>query len=99
MRIFATILIAFFATQAASDTLFQAKVWVSQNNTQIRIKSEIYSDVELCRTALEKMKKVSEGRGYKAMSSDEGSYKGFNHSSYLASFAQNNMMITCTTLP
>ena len=63
MRIFATTLMVFFSTSAASDTLFQSKVWVSENNTQIRIKSEIYSSVELCWTALEKMKKVSEGRG------------------------------------
>ncbi len=42
MKIIATAAIIFLSTSVASKTLYQAKIWVAQNNTQIRVKSEIY---------------------------------------------------------
>ena len=99
MKVLTMIAIIFLSTSAASKTLYQAKAWVTENNTQIRVKSEIYPNMDSCSNNLRKQSDFFKGRGYKAVSSDEGSYKKFNHSSYLAKFGKNNLMLTCTTLP
>jgi hypothetical protein len=36
------------STSVASKTLYQAKIWVAQNDTQIRVKSEIYPSMNSC---------------------------------------------------
>jgi hypothetical protein len=99
MKIIATAAIIFLSTSVASKTLYQAKIWVAQNNTQIRVKSEIYPSMNSCSNNLLERSDFFKRKGYKAISSDTGSYKGFIHSSYFAKFGKNNLMLTCTTLP
>ena len=99
MKVLTMIAIIFLSTSAASKTLYQAKIWVTENNTQIRVKSEIYPNMDSCSNNLRKWSDFYKGKGYKAVSSDEGSYKKFNHSSYLAKKSKLNLMLTCTTLP
>ena len=91
--------IIFLSTSAASKTLYQARVWINENNTKIRVKSEFYPNMDSCSNNLYKMSDFYKGKGYKAMSSNGGSYKNFKHYSYIAKKSNLNLMLTCTTLP
>ena len=99
MKALIMIAIIFLSTSAASKTLYQAKIWITENNTKIRVKSEFYPNMDSCSNNLWKKSDFYKGKGYKAVSSDGGSYKNFKNYSYLAKKSKLNLMLTCTTLP
>jgi hypothetical protein len=93
VKLIATAAVIFLSTSVASKTLYQAKNWVTQNNSQIRVKSEIYPSMNSCSSNLMERSDFFKRKGYKSISSDTGSYNGFIHSSYFAKFGENNLKL------
>jgi len=89
----------FIVSPLHADTIFQAKVWVEQNATQVRVKTEIHNTAAGCQNAIDEYVKLLVGKGHKVYAKDTGTYKGYMHTVYLTKNGKNRSMLSCTGMP